>query len=205
VAEPYEINLSRAIAAALDQRTELEALRKTRLLRKEDIVYAKSGYKPSLQAFAGYDWHSSMFDPDLTKEVDGWIAGVQMSWSLFDGMATRGRVMEAQALYDRSGLDIEDAARTIELEVRTAYSTFIEARAVLESQKKVIEQAEETLRLARARSDAGTGTQLDVLSAQTAFTDARVVQVRALREYQVARVRLERAIGENLPQTEKRP
>ena len=37
---------------------------------------------------------------------------------------------------------------------------------------KVVEQADEALRLANARAEAGTGTQLDVLSAQTALTEA---------------------------------
>ena len=91
--------------------------------------------------------------------------------------------------------------RRIELEVRTAYSQFIEAKEVLESQQKVVEQADEALRLANARAEAGTGTQLDVLSAQTALTEARSTQAQALRDYAVARARLQRAIGDGAPPT----
>jgi outer membrane protein len=40
-AEPYKIDLPRAVAVALERRTELGALRKTQALRKEDIVNAK--------------------------------------------------------------------------------------------------------------------------------------------------------------------
>ena len=69
---------------------------------------------------------------------------------------------------------------------------------VLESQKKVQEQAEEALRLANARSEAGTGTQLDVLNAQTALTEARTTQIQALHDYSVARAKLERAMGVTL-------
>ena len=143
--------------------------------------------------------HNSVLSQDLTDERHGWIAGVQMSWSLFDGWFTRGKVKQAIALYERAGVELDDAGRQIELEVRTAYSNFIEADEVLRSQEKVVEQAEEALRLARARSEAGTGTQLDVLGAQTALTEARTTQIQALRDYSVARARLERAIGMNLP------
>ena len=94
---------------------------------------------------------------------------------------------------------MDDMTRRIELEVRTAYSNFIQAREVLESQKKVQEEAEESLRLARARSEAGTGTQLDVLGAQTALTEARTTQIQALHDYAAARARLQRALGENVP------
>src|SRR5207249_1827116 len=107
----------------------------------------------------------------------------------------------AQAMSKRP--ELGDATRRIELEVRTAYSNFIEAKEVLESQKKVVEQAEEALRLANARADAGSGTQLDVLSAQTALTEARSTQVQALHDYDVARVRLERALGNSTPQLEQ--
>src|ERR1035437_6109466 len=165
----------------------------------EDIVNAKSTYKPTLQAYGGYDVHNSMLSQDLADEKHGWIAGVQLTWSLFDGWRTEGKVKEATALYERAGVELDDTGRRIELEVRTAYSNFIEADEVLKSQEKVLEEAEEVLRLARARSEAGTGTQLDVLSAQTALTEARTTQIQALRDYSVARARLERAIGMNTP------
>ncbi|MGO8927786.1 MAG: TolC family protein [Limisphaerales bacterium] len=198
-AEPYQIELSSAIALALERRTELGSLRKTQALRNEDIVNAKSAYKPSLQAFGGYDVHNSILSQDITDEKNGWIAGVQMTWSLFDGRRTQGKVKEATALYERAGVEFDDTARRIELEVRTAHSNFTEADEVLKSQEKVLEEAEEALRLARARNEAGTGTQLDVLSAQTALTEARTTQIEALHDYSVARARLERAIGMNTP------
>jgi outer membrane protein len=198
-AEPYTINLTTAIALALERRPELAALRKTEALRKEDVVKAKAGYKPSVQAFGGYGVSSSMFSLDLLDDVHGWSTGVQLSWDIFDGFRTKGNVIEATALYERAGVEVEDSGRRIELEVRTAYSRFIEATEVLDSQKKVVEQAEEALRLATARSDAGTGTQLDVLSTRTALTDAQTTQAQALHEYEVARARLERAVGVNIP------
>jgi outer membrane protein len=199
VAEPYKIALPQAIVLALERRTELGALRKNQALRNEDIINAKAPYKPSLQAYGGYDVHNSILSHDLTDDKYGWIAGVQLNWNLFDGRLTKGKVMEATARYERAGVELDDASRRIELEVRTAFSNFIEADEVLKSQEKVVEEAEEALRLARARNEAGTGTQLDVLSAQTALTEARTTQIQALRDYSVARARLERAIGINTP------
>jgi outer membrane protein len=204
-AEPYQIDLSRAISTALERRTELASLRKAQALRFEDIVKAKAGYLPSVQAYGGYEARSSIFSTDLSVEVHGWIAGVQIGWDIFDGLLTKGKVMEARALYERAGLELDDTGRRIELDVRTAYSKFIEATDVLESQKKVVEQAEEALRLATARYEAGTGTQLDVLSVRTALTDAQTTQVLALHDYAAARARLERAVGLNVPSQASSP
>jgi OMF family outer membrane factor len=88
--------------------------------------------------------------------------------------------------------------RNVELEVRTTYSDFLKAQEVLESQKTVQEEAEESLREAKARADAGTGTQLDVLDAENSLTQARSTQVQALHDYDAARARFERAIGANM-------
>jgi outer membrane protein len=204
-AEPYPVELSQAIAQALERRTELGALRKARALRQEDVVNAKAGYKPSLQAFAGYDVHNSLLHSDISFEDHGWITGVQASWNLFDGWRTRGRIKEATAQYERAGIELDDAGRRIELDVRTTFSNFTEAQEVLKSQEKVVEEAEEALRLAQARSEAGTSTQLDVLGAQTSLTEARTTQIQALHDYAVARARLERAVGANLPAPPKTP
>jgi outer membrane protein TolC len=194
-ADPFQMDLPHAISLALEKRTELGALEKAQALRREDIVNAKAGFKPILQAYAGYDIHNSILSTDLTDYKNGWIGGAQLTWNIFDGLRTKGKVLEATANYNKAGVELDEATRRITLEVRTAHSNFIEAQEVLESQKQVVEEAEEALRLARARNEAGSGTQLDVLSAQTALTDARSTQVQALHDYDVARSRLQRAVG----------
>jgi outer membrane protein len=201
-ATPYEVNLPDAIQNALANRSELVALRKTEELQKLNIVNAKSGYKPTVSLFAGYDWYNAQFTAPVTLDHDihGWNAGAQMSWDIFDGLLTRGKVVQANALYKKSKNDLTDQSRQIELEVRTAYSDFVEAKEVLDSQEKVQEEADEALREAKARAEAGTGTQLDVLDSETSLTQARTTQIQALHDYDTARAKLQRAIGENMIQ-----
>jgi outer membrane protein TolC len=205
-AAPYPVNLPSAIAQALQGRSELAALRKTEELQKLNIVNARSGYKPTLQVFAGYNWFNAQFGftpppLQLNQEFQGYNAGAQVSWDIFDGLLTHGKVIQAKAQYDHSKNDLADESRQIELQVRTAYSDFVEAREVLDSQKTVMAEAEEALREAQARFDAGTGTQLDVLDAETSLTQARNTNAQALHDYDTARARLERAIGEDMIQT----
>ena len=206
-AAPYAINLSDALQLALTRRPELIALRKTEELQQLNIIDAKSGYKPTFQLFAGHNWLNQQFSgtippttPSLGQYIDGWNAGAQLNWNIFDGMLTRGKVVQAKALHEKSKTAVDEQARNIELEVRTAYSDFLEAQEVLESQKTVQAEAEESLREANARADAGTGTQLDVLDAENSLTQARNTQVQALHNYDAARARFERAIGAGIIQ-----
>lgn len=199
---PYDVELSVAIEKALENRSELATVQKERELRKESLTIAGSTYKPSIQIFGAYGARNAQFlSADPGYSIHGATAGIQAQWAIFDGFLTRGKVEQARSLYEGSQVDIDNAMRNIELEVRTDYNNLIEARETLESQKKVLEEAEEALRLSRARNDAGTGTQLDVLAAQTSLTQARSTTVQALHDYDTARSRLERAIGENIMQT----
>jgi outer membrane protein TolC len=195
---PYAINLPDAIQQALTRRTELTALRRDVELQDLNIINAKSGYKPTVSVFAGYNWDNSQYSTDPRYEFNGWNAGAQATWNIFDGLLTAGKIKQARAQYAHSKTGLEDEGRQIELQVRTAYSDFLQARETLESQQKVQEEAEEALREAKARADAGTGTQLDVLDAQTSLTQARTTQIQAEHDYVTARARFDRAIAADL-------
>jgi outer membrane protein len=195
VFQPFEIQLPAAIDQAQERRPELGALRQAERLQQETVVTAKSGYKPSVQLKGGYGSRNSSFREDLSYALSGWFAGAEASWNLFDGLQTMGKIQEAKALTKKAHEQLADRSRLIELEVRTAFSSFIEAKEIYDSQKLVQEQAEESLRLANARYEAGTGTQLDSLSAQRALTEARTTLIQALHDYTKCRAQLERAIG----------
>ncbi len=217
-ADPYQVNLPAALEHALETRTELVSRQKNEQLQQLNIVNAKAGYKPTVQVFAGYNWYSAQYadmgDPSatpptppltpplsLTETFKGYNVGGQVSWDLFDGLLTHGKVMQAKAEHEKSQNDVAEEGRQIELQVRTSYSDFVEATEVLDSQTTVLAEAEESLREAQARFDAGTGTQLDVLDAETSLTQARAINAQALHDYDSTRARMERAIGEDMVQS----
>ena len=198
-----DVPLSVSIAKAFQQRPELAAARNNERLRHEDIVQARSDYYPRLSGQADYGWASRVYgpnggSPNLSDEVHGWSVGLVANWSIWDFGLTQGKVQAAKAGQEKARIEVGDLYRKVEQEVRTAHSGLVQARETLDSQEKVIEQGQEALRLAVARSEAGTGTLLDVLSAQTALTDARTTYVQAQHDLVVAQQRLARAIGDGI-------
>lgn len=194
-AQPFEINLSEAMAQAIQKRPELGALRETEFIAKQNVRMAKGGYFPSIYGYGGYQSTSPSYKTDLTDIYHGWVIGGALNWNLFDGLATKGYVDMAKANLSKTEEQLAAKVRDIEVEVRSAYSSFIEAKETLESQEKNVELAEEALRLANALEAAGSGTQLDVLDAETSLTEARTTWVNALRDYSVSLANLEYAIG----------
>jgi outer membrane protein TolC len=197
-ADPFEVSVGAALNAAWVRRPEIKAAQTASQLRHEEVLQARADLLPSLAGTAGYGVQNRNFIRDLDRTLDGWTVGVQANWMLFDFGQTKAKVDMARAREERSRLEVEDVRRRIELEVRTAFSQFVESKEVLVSQTRVIEQAEEAVRLVTARAEAGSSTQLDVLSAQTALKLSRTQYSQALRDYTVAKARLERAMGEGV-------
>lgn len=190
-----EISLADAIAAARAQRPEL--LQQERLIKAAEhgIAGARSGYLPSLSAVAGYEWTKPSLTTTPQNSLDGWTAGVQASWNIFEGRATAGRVTQARSRANQARHAAEERNLAVDVEVRQAHSALTEAVELLASSEKVVAQARESLRLARARYEVGTTTQLDVLQAQSALTEARSNLAQAQHAHAVAQAALLRAMG----------
>ena len=130
-----------------------------------------------------------------SNRVEGWTAGLQAQWNIFDGRATAGRVVQARSQLEQTKLTLAEATLSVEVQVRQAYSSLIEAWELVQASVKTVEQAQEALRLANVRYGAGTATQLDVLTSQVALTEARLNQLQAYYGYNVALVAMRQAIG----------
>jgi outer membrane protein TolC len=146
-------------------------------------------------AFGGWQLRKG-YTESFNDSNDGWLAGVQANWNVFDGRATRGRVIQARSALEQTKLSLTEAELATEVEVRQAFSSWQEATELADASKKVVEQADEAVRLANARYNAGTGTQLDVLQAQVDLTTARTNQLQAYYTYNVAVANLRRAMGQ---------
>lgn len=193
--ETYTANLADERETAFANRPELKSLELQRRAQERALRAARGSYQPSLTAFAGYAFQSDYLSEDRWDEVDGWNAGVRLGWNLFDGLQTRGRTVQAASALEQAHLAEQETRLAIDVEVRRANSSFIEAEELYQATRKVVEQAEESVRLARSRFDVGAATQLDVLQTQQALTEARDNQVQALHDYNVALARLRKAIG----------
>ena len=190
-----QIALADALAAARAHRPEL--LQQERLIKaaEEGIVSARSGYLPTVSAVAGYEWAKPALITTPQSHLDGWTAGVQTSWNIFEGRATAGRVAQARSRVNQARFAANELALSVDVEVRQAHSALAEADELLVASEKVVYQARESLRLAQARFQAGTATQLDVLQAQSALTEARSNLAQSQHAHAVAIASLQRAMG----------
>jgi outer membrane protein TolC len=180
---PIKYDLASALIAARANRPFLKAQRSAILASVENITVQASGYQPTVTADIGLEARSNPTTNDFRESLQGWFLGVQGSWNIFDGFLTYGRVKQARAQLEQAKVTYDDSVRQVELEVGTAISNLRQAAQTVDSAQTGVSVNLEALRLADERLAAGTGTQLDVLNAQTQLTTARSNLVQAQFSY----------------------
>jgi outer membrane protein TolC len=161
------------------------------------VGITKADRMPQLMLESSFDYinQTSTFKPPSDSWTTRWSASLVLSFPIFEGRAVSGRVMQARADYNQARLLEQQIEENVLLAVRSAYAYWQEAVASLQSQERTIAQAEEGLRIANLRYENGVGTQLEVLAAQTANTQAKVNYINAVYDYELAVAGFLRAAG----------
>jgi outer membrane protein TolC len=195
IGPPVTFQLSDALEAARTNRPELQQLAKLEEAGEQNIKANRSGYLPEVDLVGGYTALRSPFSMAWDNRREGWTAGLQAQWNIFDGRATTGRVIQARSQLEQTKLSRSAAELAIEVQVRQAHSSLMEAWELVQASSKTVAQAEEALRLANVRYGAGTATQLDVLTSQVSLTEARLNQLQAYYGYNVALATMRQSTG----------
>jgi len=199
---PRTINLADAIEIGKQRRPFLKQARANVLNQLQQVRATAGQLLPTITTTGGGEWVSSPTNSSWHDISKGWIAQVQGSMPIWDSGAIYGQVQQQRALLSETKITYDDDVRQVELEVQTAYSNLQQNRELIKSQEKNVEQAEEALRLAKARLDAGAGAQLDVLNAQVQLLTAQSTRLQALFGYNSSLADFDRATGAQSTYTE---
>lgn len=191
---PVIVQLDESLSKANEQRPELKRLELVREAAKKGIQIQQSQYYPNFLAYVGYGVQGARFGG--AERTEGWEAGLQGQWNVFDSFRTKGAVEAARSAFESSRISLSEVKQAVDIEVRRAFSSLQEAQELADASRMVVEQAKESVRLAQARFEVGAATQLDVLESQVALTEARTNEVTALHNYNLALLQLRRAVGE---------
>jgi outer membrane protein TolC len=191
--QPRVVSLENAIQIGKERRPFLKQQKANVQNQRNQLGVAYGGFFPTINADSAYEWDSSPLTSDISKVNKGWFWGANGTWNIFDGLATVGLVKQQRALLSQSEITYDDSVRQVEVEIQTAYANLQRDRETIQSQEKTVEQAQEAFRLASARLGAGAGTQLDVLNAQVALTQAQSTLLQALYSYNADLAEFDRA------------
>ena len=182
------------LAVARKRRPELEELRRRKDISEELIKISNAEDKPRLDLKGGVGWRHLEAGP-FAADGKAWSAGIFLSFPIFDGWKTRGKVAQAES--DRRGLEIDEArlSDSISLEIRDAVNDVRESGEIVKALSGTVTQAERLLTMAEKGFELGVKIRLEVEDAEFNLLQAKGNLALARRNYLVARVNLDRVAG----------
>jgi outer membrane protein TolC len=198
-ADPIEVagewtpTLEETIVQAYKNRAELEQFLVQRNIDEQQQLIELAAIRPQVSVFANYNV-LEVFDDDLGP-ADGFQLGARVQWNFFDGGIARARRNQNRIDVEIAETNFARQREQVRLDVERAYFALQANQKNIETARKGLELAKESLRLARLRFQAGLGTQTDVIQAQSDLTTARGNLLSAIITYNQQLAALRRAVS----------
>jgi outer membrane protein TolC len=203
--QPRHPDLNECLARAGTERPEVRMRQIEVEIEDRQAEVDKSELRPQVEIFSGYEVYNER-DTNFPREVNhGYVVGLNARWHIFDGFATKGRLMATHARREAALQNLAAAKLSVASDVRSAFLDLQQADKVLESETKNVQTADESLEIAKANVNAGLATQLDVLQATADVTRTRTTRLSAIYLHNVAVARLAKAVAKSPEELEFSP
>jgi len=191
----WDLSLSESIITAYGNRQELNQFVLGRGLSKEQRKIALATIRPTISIFGQVDAINVL--DDEVNPTTGYTVGATANWTIFDGGAAKANAKQEDVNITIAENNFADQRNIVKFEVEQAYYGLRANEKNIVTAEKAVELAEESLRLARLRFQAGVGTQTDVIEAQSELTTARGNLLGSVINYNQSLVQIERAVTNN--------
>ena len=201
--EPYENDMAYCLAYSEQHRPELKQAEYAVDSAEAALVVARSGHMPKVYANASNNWGGNGSDWPGDDD-ENWSVGVTASMNVFDSGVTWSKIHAAQENLAKAKESQRQIKDNVELEVRTDYLNLREAEKRITTTQVAVASAEEDYHIAVVRYQAGVGTNIDVMDAQEALTQAKTNYYQALYNYNTSKAALNTSMGVGVPVPEPR-
>ncbi len=158
---------------------------------------ARGGLWPTISGSVGYSRSGVRFQDVYGTYDKNWRLSfnLNLSMPILNGTQTYAEISQAQAQQLIAEETLRQTRRTTSLTIRNALLDLETAREVITLSNDNIVASEESLRLAEERYRVGSGTLLEVFTAQEALVRAKSDLAGAQYDYLIAQARLDGALG----------
>lgn len=198
------------------QRSDYRLLEASRDLQNLDVRNKFSTALPSLAAFANFGYStqspdiSGLFRTNTDLEDTGLIGpdkwysytmfGVSLNVPIFSGLQRSYRLQQSKLNLLKIENNFTSLKAGIDLEVKQAAISYLNAIKSLESQRANRTLAANIARITKIKYEEGVGSNLEVVEAEAALKEAQINYYSALYDALLAKVDLDTAYGKLLPE-----
>ncbi|MBL7815879.1 MAG: TolC family protein [Saprospiraceae bacterium] len=198
------LSLEEAVNVAIRNNFGIKIGQNDALVARNNVTKGNAGFLPSLNLTLTESPSLGLLNQKLangteqkrTNISNNLNAGLQMSWTLYDGKRmyyTLDRLKELQGISD---LNIKIRTEQIVYDVMRAYYNIVRHQELYKGLQEQLDLYEERERLAQTRLEVGKGNQLDVLQAKADLNVQKTQLLRQKQQIDMAKLALKQVITE---------
>jgi outer membrane protein TolC len=181
-----------------DQRPDYSILKTNLKLAEYDVENNKRGYYPTVAAFAGYGYNTgrnTFGDIFSSPWFNNANIGLSVQVPIFDGFAKKYKIQQARNTVQKTKQSIGLVEQSIDLQIKSANISIINGLETLKTQKRNLDLAQEIVRVSKIKYKAGSGSNIEVISAEASLKESQTNYFAALYDLLLAKVDLDKAKG----------
>jgi outer membrane protein len=168
-------------------------------LAKLDLKRQRFSYLPSAFAYGSLTASEQSNEFDVFDTQKPWypmaLIGAKFTMPIFTGMARHARNQQAKLSLMKAENNMEFIKQSIDLELSSSITTLQNASSSLEIQKKNMEVAEDVFRVTKIKYEQGIGSNLEVITAETALKESQTNYFSALFDAIISKIDFDKANG----------
>ena len=141
---------------------------------------SKMNFLPTLNAFGSYELYD---DTIFGTNAKGYLVGAQLSWKVFDGYKSIGKMEKAKAEYQKAVVETQQYKSQSQLELNKTNRQLKDAENKVNLEKLALEQSQEAYRIRSNRFTQGLEKTTDLLQAETQMFQKELQLLQAVFEY----------------------
>lgn len=178
-ASAQKLSLENMITEALENNYSIRLVKKQVEIADNNLTVGNAGMLPRLDASAGYNYQLNSGETELNPQIGTIISdnnvttaynyGVQLNWTLFDGMAMFTTFDKLDLLKQQSYLQLRISMESMVRDIMIAYYKALNLQLNLGILKDNLELSSQRLQRAEDRKEYGASVSIEVLAAQVDY------------------------------------
>ncbi len=192
-----EILLDTTAGINVSNRIEFQQLETSKKIQQLSTQYYKWTYLPSVSAFYNYafNYRNDKFSKLYSDNFPGSVAGLNVSFSIFDGFKRKKQINKSRLQEERIDWDIKNLENSINTEYSLARATYNANLNDWKTAKENVELSKEVYETIKLQYDEGIKTYLDLMTAETDLKTTQLNYLNSLYALLSSKLDVQKAVG----------
>ncbi|NRS88499.1 outer membrane protein TolC [Flavobacterium sp. 7E] len=163
-----------------ENRKDIQAMNLSTTAYQKMMLSSKMNFLPRLNAFGSYELYDDSLFGTAAK---GYTVGAQLSWNVFDGFKSIGKMEKAKADFQKAEIETQQYKAKSQLELNKTNRQIRDAENKVNLAQLDLEQSQEAYRIRSNRFTQGLEKTTDLLQTETQMFKKELDFLQAVFEY----------------------